>query len=65
MYIPQKQAGVGQFLSDKRGADFPRGLDWYATNELTEHCLFSTTVVGYDLVVAHTKLLLTVLHLAF
>ena len=40
-------------------------VHWCATKELTEHCSSFTTVVGHDLVVSHTKLLLTVLHLAF
>ena len=37
-----------QFSSDKRGADFPRGVHRCATKELTEHCSSFTTVVGYD-----------------
>ena len=56
--------GADQFSSDRTGADFPRGEHWCATKELTKHCS-STTVVGYDLIVSRTKLLLTVLHLAF
>ena len=41
---------------DRRGVDFPRGLHWCATKELSGHCSSSVTVVGYDLVVPHTKL---------
>ena len=63
---PITGAGADQFSSDRRVADFPGGMHWCATKKLTEHCSSSTTVVGYDLVVSHTKLLLsTVLHLAF
>ena len=61
----QDRRGADFQVNDRRGADFPRGGDWCATKELTEHCSSSVTVVGYDLVVSHTKLLLTVLHLAF
>ena len=45
--------GVNQFSSDS--ADLPMGIHGCATKELTEHCSSSTTVVGYDLVVSHTK----------
>ena len=58
-------AGADQFSFDRRGTDFPRGVHCCATKELTEHFSSSTTVVGYVLVVSHTKLLLTVLHLPF
>ena len=34
------------------------GVQWCATKELTKHCSSSTTVVGYHLVVSHTKLTL-------
>ena len=55
--------GADQFSSDKRGADFPNRVHNCATKELTKHCSSSTTVVSYDLIVSHTKLLLPVLHL--
>ena len=57
--------GVDQFSSDRRGADFPSGMRLWATKELIEHSPSSTAIVGYDLVVSHTKLLLTVLDLPF
>ena len=46
----------GQFSSDRRGADFSRGVHWCATKELTGLRLSSVTVVSYDLVISHTKL---------
>ena len=46
-----------QFSSDRRDADFPRGVHWWGTiKELTGLCSSSFTVVGYDLVFSHTKL---------
>ena len=45
-----------QFSSDRRGADFSRGMHWCATKVLTGLCSSSVTVVSYDLVVSHTKL---------
>ena len=48
-------AGADQFSSDRRGADFSMGVPWCANKELTKHCLSSTTIVSYDLVVAHNK----------
>ena len=41
-------SGVDQFSSDRRGADFPRGVHYCATKELTGLCLSSVTVVGYE-----------------
>ena len=52
-------------INFQKSADFSRGMHWCATQELTGLCSSSTTVVSYDLVVSHTKLLLIVLHLAF
>ena len=40
-----------QFSSDRRGADFPRGVHWSGTKKLTRLCLSSVAVVGYDLVI--------------
>ena len=57
--------GADQFSSDGRGADFPSGVYWCATKELTGLCSSSNTVVGYDLVISHTKLRFTATHLAF
>ena len=45
-----------QFSSDRRGADFSRGMHWCASKELTGLRSSSVTVVSYDLVVSHTKL---------
>ena len=47
--------GADQFSSDRRGA-FPRGVHWCATKEMIELCSSFVAVVGYDLVVSHTKL---------
>ena len=44
-----------QFSSDRRGADFSRGVHWCATKELTGLRLSSVTVVSYDLVISHTN----------
>ena len=54
-----------QFSSDRRGTDFSRGMHCCATKQLTGLLSSSVTVFSYDLVVSHTKLWLTVLHLAF
>ena len=46
----------GQFSSDRRGADFSRGMHWCATKKLTGLCSSAITVASYDLVISHTKL---------
>ena len=50
------RAGVDKFVWQE-GCRF----SWCVTKQLSEHCSSSTTVVGYDLFVSHTKLWLTVL----
>ena len=45
-----------QYSSDRRGADFSRGIHWCAAKELTGLRSSSVTVVSYDLVVSHPKL---------
>ena len=39
-----------QFSSERRDADFSRGMHWCSTKEM------AVTVVNYDLVISHTKL---------
>ena len=45
--------------------NFPGGMHWCATKELTGLHSSSVTVVSYNLVISHAKLWLTVSHLAF
>ena len=41
-------SGVDQFLSDRKSADFPRGVYWCPTKKLTKHCSSSITIVSYE-----------------
>ena len=53
-----KLLNQGQINSHLTGgtADFPRRVHWCAVKELTKLNSFSATVIGYDLVISHTKL---------
>ena len=49
--ISKFRSGADQFSSGRRGADIPRG-----GGVLTRLCSSFATVIGYDLVISHTKL---------